>query len=94
MAWYLNNYRCYKCHRYWATDWSCACDDECPYCQARNATAIDSVDLTNIVVQENDAFIVLNSPPTAEHHPDYREVARFSSAKLAEDFIETLDREF
>ncbi|CDX19115.1 hypothetical protein MPLA_1190001 [Mesorhizobium sp. ORS 3359] len=45
MAWYLNSYHCYECDQYWVEEWSCGCDSECPYCEARNVSALDSQDL-------------------------------------------------
>jgi hypothetical protein len=35
------------------------------------------------VEDENGQFIVLRSPWTAEHEPDYEEVARYPTAELA-----------
>lgn len=31
---FTNFYSCEKCCVEWETTWSCACDDECPECQA------------------------------------------------------------
>lgn len=38
-----------------------------------------SDDLTEIVVAEGNLFVVLQSPDTAEHEPDYVEIARHST---------------
>ena len=37
----------------------------------------DSEDLTEVVEWRRDEVALLLSPPTAEHHPAYREVAVF-----------------
>jgi hypothetical protein len=42
--------------------------------------------LTVVVEPEGTEFIVLRSPETAEHDPDYREVARFLTREMAEAF--------
>ena len=47
----------------------------------------DSGDLTEIVEAQQDVFIVLQSPDTAEHDPDYREVARFPTRAEADAFL-------
>ena len=31
---YRNSYHCDACDVSWADEWSCACDDECPECDA------------------------------------------------------------
>lgn len=68
------------------------CDDECPECGARDATPIDSHDLTNLIIEENGDHLVLRSPDSAEHFPEYNEVARFTSQQLAEEYIGNLSR--
>jgi hypothetical protein len=47
----------------------------------------DSDDLTEIVSEENGAFVVYRSPETAEHDPDYRELGRFDNRAEAEKFL-------
>ena len=37
----------------------------------------DSDDLTETAEVREDALILLRSPESAEHQPDYREIARF-----------------
>ena len=37
----------------------------------------DSDDLTDVILHSGGMFVVLHSPDTAEHDPDYAEVARF-----------------
>jgi hypothetical protein len=48
---------------------------------------VDSEDLTGVIKRDGKAFAVLWSPGTAEEVPDYHEVARFPTRKLAEDYI-------
>jgi hypothetical protein len=48
---------------------------------------VTSEDLTEFIGQEGDEFVVMRSPDTAEHNPDYRELGRFSSWKTAEEFL-------
>ena len=47
----------------------------------------DSEDLSEIVAAQEGAFVVLRSPDTAEHDPDYREIARFSTRAEAHAFL-------
>jgi hypothetical protein len=53
------------------------CDDDCPHCGARHMTPFDSDDLTDVSEVHGDELVLLHSPETAEHDPNYREVARF-----------------
>jgi hypothetical protein len=46
-----------------------------------------SDDLTEVIERDQDKFIVLWSPETAEHDPDYRELGVFPSRQLAEAFL-------
>ena len=87
MAWFLNFYKCDECHRRWTDDWSCMCDDQCPHCHARDMTPYRAEDLTELIEQDGGEFVVLRSPDTAEHDPDYRELGRFSSRAKAEEFL-------
>ena len=94
MAWFLNHYKCDSCYRRWSDEWSCMCDDECPHCGARDMTPHTSEDLTTLIEKKDSAFIVLHSPDTAEHQPDYRELGRFPTEQQAKDFrcsVETSD---
>jgi hypothetical protein len=50
-------------------------------------TPYDSVDLTTLIEEEGKEFIVLRSPETAEHKPDYRELGRFPSREKALEFL-------
>ena len=47
----------------------------------------DSEDLSEIVEVQEDAFVVLQSPDTAEHDPAYREIARFPTRAEADAFL-------
>ncbi|MFZ3349599.1 MAG: hypothetical protein WA268_01860 [Xanthobacteraceae bacterium] len=47
----------------------------------------DSDDLTDVIVEEGDKFVVLRSPETAEHDADYRELGRFATLTEAEAFL-------
>jgi hypothetical protein len=87
MAWFLNFYKCDECRRRWTDDWSCMCDDQCPYCRARDMTPYKSEDLTELIEHEGNEFVVLRSPDTAEHRPEYRELGRFPSRAKAEEFL-------
>jgi DNA-directed RNA polymerase subunit RPC12/RpoP len=87
MAWYRNYYKCARCGRHWPDEWSCMCDDDCPYCGARHMSPADSDDLTTIIDREGNEFVVLWSPETAEHAPDYCELGRFSTRAKAEAFL-------
>ena len=87
MAWFFNLYECDACERRWTDAWSCACDDECPDCGARDMTPYDSEDLTTLIEEQAGQFIVLQSPDDAEHDPAYRELARFPSRERALEYI-------
>jgi hypothetical protein len=63
-------------------------DDDCRLCGARHMSPYDSDDLTKVVKRDGGDFVVLWSPETAEHHPDYRELGRFSTREQAEQFLE------
>ena len=89
MAWYRNFYECARCGSEWADTWSCACDDDCPHCGARHMAPHQSDDLTTIIEECGHEFVVLWSPETAEHMPDYSELASFQTRKQAEDFVAT-----
>ena len=87
MAWFLNLYKCDRCRRRWADEWSCMCDDECPHCGARDLTPYNSEDLTELIEQDASEFVALRSPASAEHDPDYCEVGRFPTRAKAEEFL-------
>jgi hypothetical protein len=87
MAWFLNLYKCERCRRRWADEWSCMCDDTCPRCGAQDMTPYESEELTTLIEEEGKEFVVLWSPETAEHEPDYRELGRFPSREKALEFL-------
>lgn len=87
MAWFLNHYKCDRCRRRWSDEWSCTCDDDCPHCGARHMSPSRSDDLTELVEAEGSTFVVLRSPDTAEHEPDYEEIGRFPTEAKAKEFL-------
>ena len=89
MAWFLNHYTCARCNATWTDEWSCMCDDDCPHCGARHMSPDDSDDLTTVIEPDGDRFVVLWSPETAEHDPDYRELGFFPTRGQAEAFLAT-----
>ena len=91
MAWFLNIYRCARCKRIWTDEWSCMCDDDCPHCGARHMSPFDSENLTELVEQDGKEFFAIRSPDTAEHDPDYREIGRFPTREMAEEFLASVD---
>jgi hypothetical protein len=50
-------------------------------------TPFHSEDLTELVAREGKEFIILRSPDTAEHDPDYEELGRFPTREKAEEFL-------
>ncbi len=87
MAWFLNFYCCERCAHAWSDEWSCMCDDECPHCGARDMSPSRSEDLTELILSNEDCFVVLRSPDDAEDQPAYEELGRFSSRAKAEEFL-------
>lgn len=87
MAWFSNHYECDRCGREWTDEWSCMCDDDCPYCEARHMSPFSSDDLSKIIEPRNGHFIVLWSSEDADDGPDYREVGVFSSWEQAEAYL-------
>jgi hypothetical protein len=63
------------------------CDDD-PHCGARHMSPYDSDDLTEVIEEIEGVFVVQRSPDTAEHKPDYAEIARLESAEQARKFME------
>lgn len=88
MAWYRNHYECYRCAYVWEDEWSCEVDDDCPACDARHVSAHDSDDLTYMIEEQSGCFVVLRSPPTAGHEPDYEEVIVFLELWWAQAYID------
>jgi len=66
------------------------CDDDCPYCGARHMSPDQSDDLTEVISEEEGAFVVYRSPETAEYHANYFELGRFSTRVDAEKFLNSL----
>jgi rubrerythrin len=40
-------YECPDCGATWSSDWTCATDEECPACDAKNISPVDWTDLTS-----------------------------------------------
>jgi transcription initiation factor IIE alpha subunit len=40
--WYTNYYVCPKCSYRWDDEWDCAVDDDCPNCEERDISPIES----------------------------------------------------
>jgi predicted nucleic acid-binding Zn-ribbon protein len=93
MAWFCNHYKCANCGSEWSDDWSCMCDDDCPHCDARHMSPYESEDLTEVIRPREGGFVVLRSPDTAEHLPDYYEVGRFLTRAQAEAYLRTGERD-
>jgi len=49
----------------------------------------NSDDLTEIIREDRGEFVVLWSPETAAHRPDYQELGRFATREEAERFLAT-----
>jgi hypothetical protein len=47
----------------------------------------DSDELTEVIDEDQGEFVVLWSPDSAEHQPDYRELGRFPTREEAERFL-------
>jgi hypothetical protein len=92
MAWYRNHYHCGDCGTDWEDEWSCCCDDECPHCGSCDWSPVESDDLTEVIEPHRDGFVVLRSPSTAGHYPDYVRVATFPTEQMARRFV--VDGEF
>ena len=87
MAWFRNYYLCERCDSPWQDEWSCMCDDDCPFCGARHMSPYKSDNLTEVIERDGDRFLVYWSPETAEHDPDYRELGVFPTRAQAEAFL-------
>ena len=85
MAWFLKYYRHDECDVDWTDEWSCACNDRCPVCDAE-IEPYDWDDLSVTVGKgDGDRWIVAVSPPDAEDAPKYVETA-FGHKQEAEAF--------
>lgn len=89
MAWFSKSYRCEACGVGWTDEWSCACNDRCPECDAE-IEPYDFVDLTVEVArcQSTRQWVVLVSPPEAEDKPNYIETY-FERKQDADEFAES-----
>lgn len=87
MAWFRNYYRCDRCGYMWEDEWSCTCDDDCPQCGLRHMSPCDSDDLTEIILNDGQVFVVLRSPERAGYYPEYEEFASFATRPEAEAFL-------
>ncbi len=72
MAWFRKSYWCDECEVGWTDEWSCACNDRCPECDAE-IEPFEAEDLSVQVELREEAklWVVLVSPPAAEHKPAY-----------------------
>jgi hypothetical protein len=52
-------------------------------------TPYESDDLTEVIQRRGDKFVVLWSPETAEHDPDYCELGQFPTRAQAKTFLAT-----
>jgi hypothetical protein len=86
MTWFRKSYRCDDCEVDWSDEWSCACNDRCPVCDAE-IEPYESEDLSvQVEMQDNGAsWVVFVSPPDAEHRPCYVET-RFTRKGDADAF--------
>jgi hypothetical protein len=50
-----------------------------------------SEDLSDLIEEEAGEFVVLRSPDSAEHDPDYEEIGRFPARTKAEQFLASYD---
>lgn len=89
MAWFRNHYHCPDCNTSWQDEWSCCCDDECPSCR-KDYTPGRSEDLHVL----HFGCMIMASPPTAEHGPDYQQIATCFSEKQAKLIAEALNIQF
>jgi len=89
MAWFLNYYECDRCGFAWKDKWSATCNDECPACGAPDMQPHESDDLTEIIKEDtvNGGFVVLRSPDSAEHRPDYKVLIEFATREEAKQFL-------
>jgi hypothetical protein len=74
MAWFRNSYRHDECGLGWTDEWSCACNDRCPECNAE-IEPYASEDLSVLVEAHKDGeqWVVFVSSPDAEDKPHYVE---------------------
>ncbi len=79
MAWCLKRYECSRCGTTWTDEWSCACNDRCPSCRTETEP-YDDEDLTYVVEAVGAGrIVVMFSPDSAEHSPDYEPIGVFET---------------
>jgi hypothetical protein len=66
-------------------------DEDCPYCRAREISPHDAHDLTFLIMKRESGYVVMHSPETAEHTPDYVEAAEFPTREAAEAYVIEVD---
>lgn len=85
MAWYIKYYRHTECRTIWTDEWSCACNDHCPKCNAE----IEPYDWEDVSVITEEVsvgkWIVRVSPLTASDHPAYNN-RTFTTKRRAHQF--------
>jgi len=90
MAWYFKRYECSRCRTMWSDEWSCACNDRCPKCNAE-IEPFDYDNLTYIVEPgPQGKFLVMFSPDTAESSPNYEAIDIFDTETAAHAYIQDL----
>ena len=89
MTWFRNQYFCEDCKRAWEDEWSATCDDDCPYCGSRHMVPHESIDLTDIIEEDNGTFLVYRSPDAAEDSPEYELIAEFDTREAAQEFLDS-----
>ena len=92
MAWFVKYYNHDECDVEWSDEWSCACNDRCPVCDAE----IEPYDWRNlsILIRNNlsGGYIVLVSAPEASDNPDYKSHS-FDTLIDAQDFADRKRKE-
>lgn len=88
MAWFIKSYQCEECGVEWTDEWSCACNDRCPECDAE-IEPYKYIDLSvKVETCESGAqWLVLVSPPDAEDRPNYIQT-RFGRKQDADAFAD------
>lgn len=87
MAWFRNFYHCGDCDNDWEDQWSCSCDDECPWCGSRHWSPVKSEDLTEVVWEAAPGYAVMRSPVEADDRPRYIQTALFDTIEQANRFV-------
>lgn len=94
MAWYIKYYRHEECQTIWTDEWSCACNDHCPKCNAE-IEPYDWKDLSLLIEEDQAGWLVKVSPPSASNSPDYeknffekKRAAQLFAAKKRKQILE------